>query len=93
VLLLFNNRIGSNKAQWFFKRKVEKPVALGLEKNYETVYSAKFETKRFSLFGKRQIICASLIGLIAIVGIILIFTVGVHSSYNFYGGSRLIMNE
>jgi hypothetical protein len=45
------------------------------------------------VFGKRQIICASLVGLIAIMGIILITVVGVHSSYMFYGGSRLMMTE
>jgi hypothetical protein len=37
-------------------------------------------------------VCASLIGFIALLGIILIVTVGVHSSYTFYGGSRLIMS-
>jgi hypothetical protein len=51
TLMLFNNRIGSKKINWFFKNKKEKTVSLGLDKNYETIHSGKFETKRFSLFG------------------------------------------
>jgi hypothetical protein len=38
-------------------------------------------------------VCASLIGVIALIGVILILTVGVHTSYAFYGGSRLMMSE
>ncbi|MDR0674684.1 MAG: hypothetical protein LBF36_00210 [Mycoplasmataceae bacterium] len=93
TLLLFNNRIGSKKTKWFFKPKHEKNIPIVTTKNYETIYSGKFETKRFTLFGWRQIVCASLVGFIVLLGVILILTIGVHSAYSFYGGSRLVMSD
>jgi hypothetical protein len=67
-------------------------VKLLENKSYETTYCGQFEPKRFTVFGIKQIICASLVLAIGIIGIILIFVVGVHSSYLFYGGTRIMLD-
>jgi hypothetical protein len=93
VLFLFNNKIGFKNIHWFFKNKKPSMVTVVDNKKYETSFGGQFAPKRFSVFGLKQIICASIVALVILVGILLVTVVGVHSSYTFYGGSRLIMSN
>jgi SecD/SecF fusion protein len=60
-------------------------------KQYETTLNGGFEIRRFHIFGWKQIVALSVVLAIIIAGIILLFTVGVHSSYMFYGGTRIVV--
>lgn len=50
----------------------------------------KTSVNRTEIFSWRQIVWPSICLILVIIGLILVFTVGVHNSYSFYGGTRIV---
>ncbi|GHU48338.1 hypothetical protein FACS1894218_4980 [Bacilli bacterium] len=91
ILCILNNynRLKTN-LMFSHRLKVVNPNKAINGKLYETSLNGGFELRRFNVFGAKQIIFLSIIAAIIIVGIVLLFTVGVNSSYMFYGGTRIV---
>jgi hypothetical protein len=61
------------------------------ERRYETTFDGRYSQKKFNIFGKKEIILAIILIAIVAVGITFIFTIGVKTSYIFYGGTRIVV--
>jgi len=73
------------------ERRAHAATANQFTKNFETTYFNRPFFDHMNIFGKKGVFATLIFALIIIIGFSLMFTIGIPSSYEYYGGTRLVI--